>query len=260
MELKDLKNTVIHCETYEEAKECHELADKLGWRCSSGSRYIDDIKYWYKLKENTCYYFYKGVIASLYFCKNLDCKIKSAQWFLDNFKINKDMEERNIKVSLDTAKEWYNGSDETLKKLALQVYKEEELNKEEVKVWEDLVNNELEIPTNSCLIGSGSELTKMCIGTFENTDKNIFIDERHAKSALAMSQISQLMSFYGGAITKEEWSNSKTDKYVIMRTGNDVIANSYSCQYQFLAFHTMEQRDDFMRYNERLVKDYLMLD
>ena len=169
-----------------------------------------------------------------------------------NFKINKDMEERNIKVSLDTAKEWYNGSDKTLKQLALQAYKEEEL-KKVVKVWEDLVD------IDKPFINAGSVIIPFNYKDDKRYDKYL-VNLKVAKSALAMSKISQLMSFYGGAITKEEWSNSKTDKYVIMRTGNDVIANSYSCQYQFLAFHKREQRDDFMRYNERLVKDYLMLD
>lgn len=30
--------------------------------------------------------------------------------------------------------------------------------------------------------------------------------------------------------------------------------------YHFLAFHTAEQRDDFLKYNRQLVKDYLMID
>ena len=54
----------------------------------------------------------------------------------DNTNNNKDMEERNIKISLNTAKEWFNGSDETLKKLALQEYKEGELKDNLPKTWE----------------------------------------------------------------------------------------------------------------------------
>lgn len=36
--------------------------------------------------------------------------------------------ERNIKVSLEEARNWYNGEDQTLRKLALQAYTEKELN------------------------------------------------------------------------------------------------------------------------------------
>lgn len=39
-----------------------------------------------------------------------------------------NMEKRNIKVSLEEARNWYNGKDQTLRKLALQAYTEEELN------------------------------------------------------------------------------------------------------------------------------------
>ena len=37
------------------------------------------------------------------------------------------MEKRNIKVSLEEARNWYNGKDQTLHKLALQAYTEKEL-------------------------------------------------------------------------------------------------------------------------------------
>ena len=202
MEFKDLKNTVIYCGTEEEAKQCCDLAGKLGWKWSDGSSYLEKTQ-WCEFGSKTCYNFYGGFCCKKIIFERFHFTIKQAQWFLNNFKINKDMEERNIKVSLATAKEWYKGSDKTLKQLALQAYKEEEL-KENVRVWEDLVNNELEIPIDSCLIGFGSELTKMCIGTFENTDKNVFIDDKHAKSSLAMSQISQLFPYYGNEITDKE--------------------------------------------------------
>lgn len=43
------------------------------------------------------------------------------------------MEERNVKISLDTAKEWYNGDNESLKQVALQAFTEEELTEEHWK-------------------------------------------------------------------------------------------------------------------------------
>ena len=41
---------------------------------------------------------------------------------------NNNMEKRNITVSLEEARNWYNGENQTLRKLALQVYTEKELN------------------------------------------------------------------------------------------------------------------------------------
>lgn len=47
---------------------------------------------------------------------------------INNNQTNNNMEKRNIKVSLEEARNWYNGKDQTLHKLALQAYTEEELN------------------------------------------------------------------------------------------------------------------------------------
>ena len=78
--------------------------------------------------------------------------------------------------------------------------------------------------------------------------------------SLAMSKISQLMPYYGGAITNEEWINAAINKYIIKRDYRDITMGAFYRDYYFLAFHTPSQRDDFMKHNERLVKDYLMLD
>lgn len=72
--------------------------------------------------------------------------------------------------------------------------------------------------------------------------------------------ISQLMPYYGGAISDEVWNNSDCNKFVIDRYGGHIKYYSYNEAYRFLAFHTEEQRDEFLKYNEQLVKDYLMID
>ena len=94
----------------------------------------------------------------------------------------------------------------------------------------------------------------------DGDDKCNFIDEKHAKSALAMAMISQLMPYYGGAITDEEWNDDKIYKYVIMKINNAITKNDWINTYFFLAFHTAEQRDSFLKYNGQLVKDYLMIE
>ena len=79
-------------------------------------------------------------------------------------------------------------------------------------------------------------------------------------TANLLAQISQLFPYFGGKITDEEWDNSLTDKFVIIRIGLDIIKGCYNRYYHFLSFHTREQSDEFLKYNERLVRDYLMLD
>lgn len=96
--------------------------------------------------------------------------------------------------------------------------------------------------------------------TFNN---NIFVTEKHAKSALAMAQISQIMANdkrFGGIITDKEWIDEDVVKFCIVRDQSQLAFYSRRRSYDFLAFHTVEQRGLFLKENEDLVKDYLMID
>lgn len=128
----------------------------------------------------------------------------------------------------------------------------------DINIWKDIERLE------GIYINNTSDFTHVdkVITKNDSWDKNIFSDIQHAKSALAMAQISQLMPYYGGEITKEEWDDFDLTKYVITRCGNNSetrVAHSY---YEFLAFHTEEQRDRFLSFpeNVQLTKDYLMID
>lgn len=92
---------------------------------------------------------------------------------------------------------------------------------------------------------------------------NVFATKKQAKSALAMARISQIMANdkrFGGVITDKEWDNLSIYKYTIYRQGNNIGTTSCFITYYFLAFHTEEQRILFLKENEDLVKDYLMID
>ena len=99
-----------------------------------------------------------------------------------------------------------------------------------------------------------------CNFKFENY--NIFATEKQAKSALAMAQLSQIIANddrFGGPITDEEWEDDKILKCVIRRQNNRIGCFTCYPTYAFLAFHTSEQRDLFLKENEDLIKDYFML-
>ena len=109
-------------------------------------------------------------------------------------------------------------------------------------------------------IGARSEFFEASGVPASNSNRNIFLTEKHAKSALAMAQISQLIPYYGGEITNDEWKDSSIRKYIIFRKGSVVGRCEAYSNYEFLAFHTAEQRDEFLKNNEQLVKDYLMIE
>lgn len=119
--------------------------------------------------------------------------------------------------------------------------------------WGDLNRISGYYITDNCSIRPATNV----IANGEN--KNVFLTEKYAKSALAMAQISQLMPYYGGEITNEEWGNSSS-KYIIDKYDNRIDISFHRNAYYFLAFHTSEQRDEFLKNHEQLVKDYLMIE
>ena len=127
-----------------------------------------------------------------------------------------------------------------------------------IRTYQDLISNEIKIKGyvvdgHSC-INSIPEI-KACY-----LDKHIAASEKVAKSMLAMAMISQLMPYYGGEITDEEWNNPTNNKYTIEKRYGTIYIDAYCSVNCFLAFHTDKQRDEFLKYNEQLVKDYLMID
>lgn len=119
--------------------------------------------------------------------------------------------------------------------------------------WEDLKS------VKGYYIDKDSKIYEMAVYFGPTDSKHIFISKKHAKSALAMAQISQLLPYYGGEITDEEWLEGKT-KYTIEKNGKKACGDKRVGTYMLLAFHTEEQRDEFLKNNEQLVKDYLMIE
>jgi hypothetical protein len=143
-------------------------------------------------------------------------------------------------------------------------------NKNAIKVLEEVFNIGPVIRTYEDLILynkpiQGAYITSAGVISSKNTlaslsTMNIAISTKVAKSMLAMAMISQLIPYYGGEITDEEWNDTNISKYTICKENNEILSIiSYSI-FHYLAFHTEEQRDEFLKYNKQLVKDYLMID
>lgn len=93
-------------------------------------------------------------------------------------------------------------------------------------------------------------------------NKDVYLTDKYAKSALALAQISQLMPYYGEEITDEEWK-SDICKYSITISSNGNIHKMATIYIKdMISFHTAEQRDRFLSFpeNVQLVKDLYMVD
>lgn len=141
----------------------------------------------------------------------------------------------------------------------VQVIKKEE-KKPVIRTYQDLVDNNIKL--TGYFIGLNSNIYTNSYHC-RVTDKGEAASEKVAKSMLAMAMISQLMPYYGGMITDEEWGDANQCKFTIERDSsyyNNIVLGCRQVSYYFLAFHTPEQRNEFFEYNEQLVKDYLMID
>lgn len=87
-------------------------------------------------------------------------------------------------------------------------------------------------------------------------NKNVFLNEKYAKSALSLAQISQLLPYYD---SKVDWNNGKV-KYCICRSEDTIVIKYWESLYHVMAFNTREEAERFLKHNEQLVKDYYMLD
>lgn len=89
--------------------------------------------------------------------------------------------------------------------------------------------------------------------------RNKFIDHATAEQAIAIAKISQLMPYYGGEITRDEWNDESITKYVIVRRGSVIQIETYTELYSYIAFHSQKDASRFYENNYQLLVDYYKL-
>ena len=168
------------------------------------------------------------------------------------------METRNVKVSLETAKRWYEQGGE-FKEIALSAFTEAELNPIRNEWGSKIYGN----PIYGYLIDSDD--SEVC-GFEENFrasfgSKCCFKTEKQAKSALAYAQLTQLMELpeYNGDWVPD-WNDDCEAKYIIRRIRNGIDTDYYSITHHHISFKSKEIRDKFLENNYDLLKEYFELD
>lgn len=118
---------VIWCPTEKLANQVLEIADKLGYSWITGNSFKEYSK-WNTYKRETCYFIHDGMFSPISFYQKYDGNIIAAEEFINFYKKYLNMEEkRNIAISLEEAKKWYESNNDTLRELALKAYSKEEL-------------------------------------------------------------------------------------------------------------------------------------
>lgn len=143
---------------------------------------------------------------------------------------------REIKISLETATRWYNGTDAELKELSIQTYPEL-VKKELPKTWDELGKIEgYFIHTNCKVYGTVS------ITDYESRD--IFATREQAEASIAMAQLSQLIAVYNDGWIPD-WTDEKC-KFVIYFQKNKFVVSHSIGVYRFMNFKNEETAELFL--------------
>ena len=243
MELKDLENIAIRCETEDEAKICCELADKLGWTWFGGYSYVLTDNCWCHFKKDTCYNFVGGTYQCLSYYKSEGYTIKPASWLLENFKIqNMETKEKNGSIA-----EMYACANDELKKVLESKFTKEELGiKEELpNTWEEFCEQN-KVTSKEAYIDLDSSIRNVGIGRRDSDDdRNFLPSEKSAKAHLALMQLEQLRDKYRQGWLPD-WSDC-SHKYIIFCNSNKIDSGWINNINSFLSFQSEELRDKFLK-------------
>ena len=161
--------------------------------------------------------------------------------------------ERNVNISLDKAREWYNKGGE-LKEIALSAFSDEEIKASMLpNTWEEFCNL-YPIKEKECYIAVDCTLSE--IGgcpRFSDGDKNILPSKEAAKAHLAYMQLHQLRDCYRQGWVPD-WEDAYQNKWVIFYVYNKYIIEQYSLSSRFLSFQSMELAEKFLNNFKDLIK------
>lgn len=162
--------------------------------------------------------------------------------------IKNNMEERNIKLSIEKAREFYSKGGE-FKDLALSAFTEDEILISKLpKTWEEFCKNNLIIYKKDCFIDRESSIKVFISSRVRDadTDRNLLPSREAAEQHLALMQLHQLRDCY-----RQGWipdfSNSYIPKYCIHKVNkNDIKIFEHSTYNCFLSFQTEELAKEFL--------------
>ena len=185
---------------------------------------------------------------------SLFSKIQKAK--RDRIKKLKELDmKKQIELSIEAARELYSQGNKSINTILEENFSREELTKPNLpKKWSDIED------VNGYFLYSGKVImpTKNCEINVWGNGEGIFKTYKQALSAQAMAQLSQLMHVYNDG--KEfDWTD-RSIKYVIEREQNHLVTVMYWNRFKFLAFHSRERRDLFLKNFEPLIKQYFMID
>ena len=165
------------------------------------------------------------------------------------------MEERTLKVSLATAKEWYKKDNDTLKELVLRAFTETELQPVTcVKSWDEFCEQNQKVNCEY-YINTGSQI-HTCIGSFRDSggDRNLLATKEDTESFLALIKLKRLRDAWWKILNYQaDWTDDE-EKYCICICNDNITLETRGFSNAFLAFPTQDDRNQFDAHFKDLIQ------
>ena len=165
------------------------------------------------------------------------------------------MEERNIKISLEKAREWYNRGGE-YKELALSAFSEEEIIENALpNTWQEFCNMyPIKEDRKEWFIDADSTLRYEYKGKrYINECKNLLPSKQAAEQHRALIQLHQLRDCYRQDWVPD-WNNGEQNKYVILYNSDNYIINLVWRSQRFLSFQSQDIARKFLENFKYLIE------
>ena len=154
------------------------------------------------------------------------------------------METRQIELSLDTAKRWYEQGGE-LKEMALGAFDAKELIDYRLpKTWEEYRK----------MKGDEGEKANAALSFAYTSINGAFPDYHDAEKHIALMKLHLLRDEYRRGWVPE-WGNIDESKFVIEMAGNELTVENYGITRHFLAFQDDKQAYEFLTNFRDLIEE-----
>ena len=155
------------------------------------------------------------------------------------------METRQIEISLETAKRWYEQGGE-YRDIALTAFKEHELIGGRLpKTWDEYCAKHGEV---------GDKIKASLNTAYMTINRYVFSDCKQAQAHIAKMKLHLLRDEYRQG-WKPDWKNGNQGKYVIESSEGECYVDNYNHISSFLAFQDERQANEFLTNFLDLIKE-----
>jgi len=155
------------------------------------------------------------------------------------------MKRKQIEITIETAKRWYEQGNLEMKQLALEAFPE--LEKRLPKSWGELKE------VTGFYVDYGSDIAYAEKVESTNFNRNLFVTQEQAEASVALAQLSQLREAYRKGWIPD-WKNTKQEKHCIIFNENETYKTSYVTISRFLSFQNSQTRDLFLENFHKLIE------